>query len=238
MKPLLISLSLLGIAATLAGATDIVWTTGVGAGITLPSPDSNPCPPATLALTYDGTAEQGYAWSYGGIVPPYYGAFAECYQYSGCVCGIQTGLTGIGYPCVPLDAYIWEDDSGQPGVVLSMTPSLNPCPVATWPNVSTHDFAITPTVVGGTYWIGWWADFSRQPPGYFIPVDYDGLEGCPFTNIAPAVGYPTGWHHVDVVWGSTGHATSLAIGAWGSPDCPPVPVEASSWGSIKSLYRN
>lgn len=187
-------------------------------------------------MHYDGTAENGYAWSYGGIALPYYGAWAECYNYTGCICGIQTYLTSLGYPCTILDAYVWEDAAGVPGGVLSVTPGLNPCPVAVWPNVSVHDLAIQPAIVNGAYWVGWWADFRYQPPAFFIAADLDGPEGCPFTNIAPGIGYPTGWSHVDLVFG--GHTTSIGIGAWQNPECPPVPVQQSSWGSIKRLYGN
>jgi hypothetical protein len=229
MKKLAILCALLVVAGT-AGAENH-GSVGLGQGVILPSPDDNPCPPAELCLNFDGSAENGYCWQYGGIVPPNYGAFAECCEGAE-VCGIQLLLTGIGNPCRVLDAYVWDDAGGMPGNVLSMTPGLNPCPVATWPSISTHDFAIAGAAPGGFFWIGYWADFSAQGCGYFIAADTDGFGGCPYTNIAPGIGYPTGWTNVSVVWGPT---QAIGIGAWlgtgGSP------VENATWGQIKNLYN-
>jgi hypothetical protein len=236
MKRLAILFALLGVVASGASAIENVGSVGVGHGIQVPGGDTDPCGGATLFLNYDGTAENGYCWQYGGIVPPYYGAFAECYEYVGCVCGIELGLTGIGYPCNSFDAYVWDDAGGMPGNVLGMTSGLNPCPVATWPNISTHDLALNPGVnVNGLFWIGYWANNSAQVCGYFVAADLDGFGGCPFTNIAPGIGYPTGWQNASNVWGAT---QSIGIGAWTQPDCgvPPNPVEETTWGQIKNLY--
>jgi hypothetical protein len=212
MKKLAILFALLGVVAGTAGAVNN-GSVGHGQGIILPSQDTNPCG-GLLLLNFDGSAENGYCWQYGGIVPPYYGAFAECYDpgngvqwvgywanystapcgyfiaadtngFGGCpftniapgigyptgwgnvsavwgptqsigigawfsgndVCGIELMLTGVGYPCGPFDAYVWADAGGLPGNVLCTTTGLNPCPVATWPSISTHDFAICGTPV-------------------------------------------------------------------------------------------
>jgi len=206
---------------------------GPGKGVMVPSQDSDPCGGGILVLNYDGSAENGFCWQYGGIVPPYYGAFAECYDAgtgTG-VCGIQLHLTGIGYPCGPFDAYVWSDCYGAPFQVISMTSGLNPCPVATWPNVSEHDLGISDTYVDGLFWIGFWAD--HQPCAYFVGADTDGFGGCPMTNIAPGIGYPTGWNSVSTVWGPT---QSIGIGAWlgvGGPNN----TETTTWGRIKHLYK-
>jgi len=205
---------------------------GVGHGIPVPHQNSNPCQ-GTLCLNYDGSAENGYCWQYGGIVPPYYGAFAECCSYDGAVCGIELMLTGVGYPCGPLDAYVWADAGGIPGNVLNVTSGLNPCPVATWPNISTHDFLIPGNPqVNGAFWIGYWANFSSAPCGYFVAADLNGFGGCPYTNIAPGIGYPTGWQNASVVWGAT---QALGIGAWLGQ--PITPVERTSWGRIKQVFN-
>jgi len=233
MKKLALLFALLGVIAGAAGAVENIGSTGAGTGIILPSQDANPCPPANLFLNFDGSAENGFCWQYGGIVPPYYGAFAECYDAGGqSVCGIQLLLTGIGYPCLPCDGYIWDDAGGIPGNVLSMTGGLNPCPVATWPSISTHDFALTP-VNAGLFWIGYWGNFSAQPCGYFIAADTNGFGGCPYTNIAPGIGYPTGWQNASTVWGPV---QAIGIGAWVGGE-PPNPVQESTWGAVKNLYN-
>ena len=49
----------------------------------------------------------------------------------------------------------------------------------------------------------YWANFSNQMCGYFIAADTNGFGGCPMTNVAPGIGYPTGWNPVSVIWGPT-----------------------------------
>lgn len=241
MKKMAMLFALLGLVAGAAGAAENIGSTGFGEGIEVPGGDVDPCGqyPGTLYLNYDGSAENGYCWQYGGIVPPYYGAFAECYEASGCVCGIELKLTGIGYPCGPLTAYVWADAGGIPGNVLSQSVGLNPCPVATWPSISNHDLALTiPVRVAGSFWIGYWADWSQNVCGYFIAADTDGFGGCPFTNIAPGIGYPTGWNNVGAVWGPT---QAIGIGAWVSqdPNCfgGINPITETSWGRIKTVVN-
>jgi len=203
-----------------------------GFGVITPGQRENPCG-GTLLLSWDGTAECGYCWAYGGCVPPYYGAFAECYQHEGSLCGIQLILTGIGYPCYGTDLYVWEDAGGIPGNVLSITPSVDPCPVAVWPNLSTHDFAIDPLPVSGVFWVGFWTDTTASQCPCFVAADCYGPDnGCRMTNIAPGLGYPSGWQECNIVWGPT---AALGIGAW----ClePGNPSEATSWGKIKTSLR-
>ncbi len=231
MKRLALVLALLGLVAGSAGAAVTAGSVGPGQGIVLPSTDTDPCPPSYLFLNFDGSAENGYCWQYGGIVPPYYGAFAECCELDGYICGLELLLTGIGYPCLPLDAYVWADAGGVPGNVLSMTAGLNPCPVATRPSISTHDLRITDTTVTGVAWFGYWSNYSAQACGYFVAADTNGFGGCPYTNIAPGIGYPTGWNNVSVVWGPT---QSIGIGAWyGSI----TPVRETTWGQIKAQFE-
>lgn len=224
------------LAAPAAGpaiAVETAGSVGAGHGIAVPGTDSDPCGANNLLLNYDGTAENGYCWQYGGVVPPYYGAFAECYDFEGGVCGIQLHLTGIGYPCGPFDAYVWDDAGGMPGNVLGVSTGLNPCPVATWPNISTHDLALTNVVqTSGPFWIGYWANWSNALCGYFVAADLDGFGGCPFTNIAPGIGYPTGWQNTSSVWGPT---QSLGIGAWLGWG-PINPTRETSWGQVKRTF--
>ena len=234
MKKLSILIALVGVVG-LVGAAGAVMThgsVGVGHGINLPSGDSNPCN-GTLCLNYDGSAENGFCWQYGGVVPgTTYGAFAECCSaVNDNVCGIELLLTGVGYPCNTCDLYVWADAGGIPGNVLSVTNGANPCPVASWPSISTHDFAISNTAVNGNFWIGYWADDSAQPCGYFVAADLDGFGGCPLTNIAPGIGYPTGWTNTSVVWGPT---QALGIGAWTDGI---IPTQETSWGRVKADFH-
>jgi hypothetical protein len=232
MKRLAILFALMGVIATGASAVENIGSVGQGHGVLVPGGDTNPCG-GTLYINFDGSAENGFCWQYGGIVPPYYGAFAECYDGGvNTICGVQLLLTGIGYPCNSADLYVWEDGGGIPGNVLTMTTGNNPCPVATWPSISTHDFAITNTNVTGLVWVGYWANNSAQPCGYFVAADTDGFGGCPYTNIAPGIGYPTGWNNASTVWGPV---QAIGIGAWfgtGGGN----PTEETTWGQIKTLY--
>jgi len=246
MKKLAILFALLGVFGAANAAVLTHGSVGHGHGITVPGQDSNPCSgTAVLDLNYDGTAENGYCWQYAGIGAPYYGAFAECYS-GGPVCGIELFLTGVGYPCNSLTLYVWDDAGGMPGSVLASVPGVNPCPVSSWPSVTAHDFAIAANP-SGNFWVGYWSDDSAQPCGYFVGADLDGFGGCPFTNIAPGIGYPTGWNNASNVWGPTQAlgigvwmgatpTQSIGIGAWVKA-CGPVPVKESTWGQIKNLYN-
>jgi hypothetical protein len=190
---------------------------GHGHGIIIGSGGSSPCPPSLLNSNFDGSVENGYCWQYGGVVPPCYGAFAECTELGSgmSICGMQLLLTSIGNPVLPCDLYVWADAGGRPGNVLDMVPGVNPGQVATWPNVSVHDLAIDPIWVHGLVWFGYWSDYSNQPCGYFVAADTNGFGGCPYTNIAPGIGYPTGWNNVSVVWGRT---VSIGIAVWQGGD--------------------
>lgn len=218
-----------------AARADGPGTVGVGRGIAVPDRYDNPCPGSALCLNYDGTAENGYCWGYVDFnIPPYWGAFAECCSGQGCVCGIELHLTSIGYPCIPCDLYVWSNGPGDvPDRVLTVLYGADPCPVAIWPQVSTHDFAIPETPVDGRFWIGYWGDFAERPCSYFVAADLDGPGGCPYTNIAPGFGYPSGWHDVSIAWGPT---QALGIGAW-THTCG-TPTRETSWGRIKGLYHD
>jgi len=232
MKTIAILFALLGVVAGAASAIQNQGSVGYGHGIVAPGGDSNPCN-GTLVLNYDGSAENGYCWQYGGIVPPYYGAFAECYTTPGDpgVCGIELMLTGIGYPCFACDLYVWDDAGGIPGNVLSVTGNVNPCPVATWPSISTHDFSVGNVPVPTTFWVGYWTNAANAICPYFVAADLDGFGGCPYTNVAPGIGYPTGWQNTSIIWGAT---QALGIGAWTDGI---VPTKETTWGQVKTLFR-
>jgi hypothetical protein len=224
--------ALLSLGSAAAGAMEPYGSIGPGRGITVPSDRPAPCD-GTLVMNYDGTADyDGYCWQYGGIAPPYYGAFAECYDFEGTVCGIELNLFGIGQTCFGCDLYVWGNDNGVPGTVLSVTRDVNPCPVAIWPNVSVHDFPIDPLPVSGAFWVGYWTDASHRACPYFIAADGDGFGGCPYTNIVPGIGYPSGWHDLSIVWGPT---QAIGIGVWRANEG--TPVRQGSWGRVKERYR-
>jgi hypothetical protein len=92
-------------------------------------------------------------------------------------------------------------------------------------------FDLGPGVVEcGAYW------FTQI--GYFpsLPMDayvwQGGAGGCPWTCIAPGIGYPTGWQHPSVVFP---HCRSLGIGVYFGD--PPLSGECRSWGAIRALFR-
>lgn len=73
------------------------WTSplvlGAGTLITEPARDEE-C--GTLLVNHNNTCEMRYAWRYGGVVPPDYGSFAECYSGSGEVCAAVFGFSSTG----------------------------------------------------------------------------------------------------------------------------------------------
>ena len=105
--------------------------------------------------------------------------------------------------------------------------------IAFWPSISQHDVAMG-CVVCDEFTLGYWADFSwrTRDLGWFIAIDQNGPGGHPWTNIAPGIGFPTGWHDPEVVWGAT---QSLGFGVYFGPGASPV--EEATWGEIKSLFE-
>jgi hypothetical protein len=151
------------------------------------------------------------------------------------VCGLQFVYTTLPEHQAgqTFDGYVWGADGAIPGAVLGLTPGLQPGSIAIWPNHSVHDFAILETPVDGPFFVGMWPNWPGQRAGYFLAEDLDGpIEGTPLTNIAPGIGYPTGWHDVSVIWGPT---WSMGIGAYVDED--PTPVEGFTWAALKALFR-
>ena len=75
MKTMVVFALMFGVAfaATSQGAMPSHGSVGNGHGIAHPG-RSNPCN-GTLSIKHDGSAEDGYCWQYGGVLPPLYGAF-------------------------------------------------------------------------------------------------------------------------------------------------------------------
>jgi hypothetical protein len=228
---------LLALAVVLAGnafATDNTAQTGVGVGIVLPSGDTNPCPGSDLLCNHDGSFENGVAWIYGGIVPPYYGAFAEGYNGAGTVCGIQLELTQTGgFTGQSMDCYVWDSDGTNPNNVLSVTTGVVPSAPGLWPNITAHDIDSNDAVVTGDFFVGYWANWPGLPGGWYCAIDQDGFGGLPRTNFAPGIGYPTGWGDPSMV-GTWAPVQAMGICAYLSTE--PIPVTETTWGAIKALY--
>jgi hypothetical protein len=224
--------------AVAAGATNPVslgYTddgTVIGAG-----PDN--CGTGTPIANHDGTFENGYAWQYGGIAPPYYGAFGEGFvtpfpssNILTCARLWVTTLPGLfyGQSC---DIYIWDGGTtGPPGDVLAMLPGVVLSNVPNWPTVGENAVDWS-QMIPGDFTIGYWGNWPGASCGYYCAVDLDGLGGHPWTYLAPNLGYPSGWQDPSVVWGPT---QSMGLGA----ECEqgiPSPAESRTWGAIKALFE-
>jgi hypothetical protein len=205
--------------------------TGYRTDTTLFDPGDGGC--GTLVFNADGTYENGFAWRYGGIVPPDYGAFAECYFGLTKLCSAVYDLSTTGTQAgQSMDIIIYCDAGGTPGPV-AYTTSVVPGPIAFWPSISRHTFTIDADLCDcDAWWVGYWGNWPGEIQGWFIGADLDGFGGCPYTNIAPGIGFPTGWNHVSVVWGPT---QAIGIGAETTPCL--IPVIETTWGQIKDLYQ-
>jgi hypothetical protein len=226
--------TLLAVAALVVGgsasAIDFAEV-GTGQGV-LVDPGDAQC--GTLVFNADGSYENGYAWQYGGVVPPDFGAFAECYFFENEVCANVFDLSQVGGQAgQTMDSYVWDDAGGIPGAVNCVVVGADPGPVAFWPSVSRHTIPMPLCCTGEAWWVGYWGNWPGLMTAWFIGADLDGFGGCPFTHIAPGIGFPTGWTNVSVVWGPT---QALGIGCEVNP-CEPTPTIETTWGAIKNLYN-
>jgi hypothetical protein len=231
----------LAFAVLLAGgarANPNAVSTGPGHGIVVedPTPDDI-CPGSPLLTNDDGSYENGYAWAYGGVVTPYYGAWAEGFNsVQGTICGMRFALTQVGsQDGYLLDAYVWNASGTSPGNVLSVTTGVNPGTIGFWPNITQHDVDIPDVPVPTNFFVGWWGNWIGVGNGWYVASDENGFGGgLPRTNIAPGIGFPTGWNHPNVVSTFAG-CQDLGIAVYGIGG-PPIPTEQTTWGSIKSLF--
>lgn len=187
-----------------------------------------------LLMNADGSYESAYAWAYGGIAPPAFGSFAECYQGEAAICAIVIDATaGLFQSGNTSSLLVWDDAGGEPGNVLVNIVKLLPVG-AYWPSVERFRVELPePCCVSDRWWVGQRGDWPEQAAEYFIGADIDGPGGCPRTNIAPGLGFPTGWQNVSVVFGET---AAMGLGAEIVP-CAPVAARTRTWGAIKELYR-
>jgi hypothetical protein len=201
------------------------------------------CTGATLLRNDDDHFENGYCWRFGGVVPPDYGSWAECYE-SDFVCGVQLLFTQIGdYQSETMDVYVWESVADgnpppgpDPGNVICVLTGVSPGPIAYWPEISTHNVQVC-CEAGGVHFVGFWGNWPGTGCPWFIAGDENGPgTGCPRTKIAPGIGYPTGWQHPEVM-PVADNVKDLGIREHaGLGDCQPTPNETTTWGRIKSTY--
>jgi hypothetical protein len=212
---------------------------GPGLGVNLPADGREECQGLTsLYFNHDNSFENGYAWSYGGVTPPYYGAFAEGFDLLGVLGCVQLQLTTLPgyYADQTLDIYVWGSDGGNPSNVLSVTAGIHlGTPPAVWPNISTYDIEVTTTTLPQESFIGFWGDWPGATPGWYIAADLNGWGGTPRTNVAPGVGYPTGWNDPSSIWGRTaslGIGARLLLGGSGACCYPDGTCRQVSWGGV------
>jgi len=208
-----IVVALFGLLLPAAGsAADIAPALGPGNGfLESQGARDETCPGGILEIHSDGEYEGAIAWQFDGVAAPYYGAFAEAFSDTGAICSAVFDLTRLPEQSGGLmDVYVWSDDGGDPGVVLSMTPGVSPGPVSVWPAISRHTVDISDVEVSGSYWVGCWGAWPGMEARYFLAAELDWPgTATPRTNIAPGSGYPSGWQDVSLVWGST---QSVGIG--------------------------
>lgn len=210
-------------------------TDPVDTNLILPT-DGTGC--GTLNINSDGSYENGYAWQYAGSAAPYYGAFAECYSADAggqSVCSAIFDFTQVGSQAGQnFDIYVWSDGGGVPGNVVCGPTRVTPGTIAFWPSISRHVFDLSGCCVSNAFWVGYWGNWPGLLAPWYIGADLDGFGGCPLTNIAPGIGFPTGWTNTSQVWGPT---QALGIGCE-LTTCGVVATESRTWGAIKNLYNN
>lgn len=197
-------------------------------------PGADACSDGELIYHHDGVCDDGVCWQFGGIVPPYYGAFGEAYDLgAGTIfCGAYW-VVQIGYYAGhPSDLYVWDDGvESTPGSVIGLVTGHVFDNVPYWPACGQNDIEME-ICVDGPFTVGLWADFSDEPCQYYVARDLNGPAGMPWTNIAPGIGYPTGWHHPNLIWD---HTQSLLIGVYFAEGG--TPVESVTWGTVKALFE-
>jgi hypothetical protein len=226
--------TLLAILAIAAGANAANFSSTGRAETTIIGTGSDQCT-QTLYYNHDNSFENGCCWQYGGIVPSTtYGAFGEGFSLgAGVVECMALWVTQVGnYFGQTCDTYVWEGGvSGTPGIVLWSAPGQAFTAIPYWPSCGQNNFDVN-FCVSGDFTVGYWADFSAAVCAWYIALDSDGFGGYPWTNIAPGIGYPTGWNNPAIVWGAV---QSLGFGVYFDAGGM-TPVESKTWGEIKNLF--
>lgn len=232
MRSLLISAAVL-LAATLAAGAN-VSSLGYSEETVVIGPGADACAEGVLTANHDGSFENGYAWRTGGVVAPYYGSFGEAYDLgTGVVyCGAYWLSTLPGYiQGHTADCYVWEGGVGSmPDAVLGVVTGVAFDGIPYWPEVGQFDVDLN-IAVSGPFTVGYWGNWPGMGCDWFCVADLNGLQGYPWTCIAPGIGYPTGWNDPSIVWGPTRSMGCASYFGQASP------VEAGTWGAIKQVFR-
>ncbi|MBK8233608.1 MAG: fibronectin type III domain-containing protein [Candidatus Eisenbacteria bacterium] len=170
----------------------------------------------------DGTYESGYAWQGSGVVSPEFGAFAQWIpEARGWICAVTVDLTAAaeGPVAEAIDLFVWADAGGVPGQVLGVTTIWPQGEIPRWPAVRRHrgEFGLLADDRG--VWVGVRSFTPGSPAEFFVAADLDGISGSgpgPMTNVAPGLGYPSGWQSVSSVFGPT-VALGIGCSAGGEP---------------------
>ncbi len=232
MKWIICALAVITLVAA-SSASDF-WGLGPSEDTVIISSGDDPCP-GTAFFHHNEGFEAAFCWGYGGIQPPYYGAFGEAFDLGAVTIEcLSLWLTQIGdyLPGTLLDAYIWEGGvTSEPGGVLMVETGVDPGGPAFWPEISEHDVIMGSPVVG-EFTVGYWADFSGISCKWFVASDLDGPLGHPWTNIAPGGSHPEGWQNPGIVWGDM---SSIGLGGYYTEGG--TPVESTTWGALKGLFE-
>jgi hypothetical protein len=204
-------------------------------------------PSRELQYHHDGTFEDAFCFQFGGVAPPYCGAFAEAYANRSeihVIDDVVLWVTQVGaWGGQPFDLYVWEGGvSGPPGLVLHHASGRTLDNVPMWPMVAENHLHLGLRQPQGDFAVGYWADFSQSACTWYVAADRTGDAGNPWVDIAPGLGYPTGWQSPELLWPPP--VRSLGIGMTvilvdtgvAEPD-PEGTVLLSTWRKIKALYR-
>ena len=194
--------------------------------------DPDACAGGVLTYNHDGSFESGYAWQYGGTVPPYYGCLAESYDLGpGSVACGAFWLSRLDWdPPRPSDCYVWESGiCAAPSAVLGVVTDVDFHNVPHWPSLGQNDVDMNIPVTD-SFTIGYWGDWPGAGCDYFCGADLNGPGGHPWTCIAPGIGYATGWQDPSIIWGPT---RSMGCGVYFEQT---TPVGTQTWGTIKALF--
>ncbi len=186
-----------------------------------------------LTFNHDDSFENAYCWQIEGVAPPYYGAWGEAYDLGAATieCGVFWFTTVSNFIAPPIDVYVWDGGAyGPPGEVLSMITDVT-VSLAFWPVVYQNNIEIGCSVTQD-FTVGYWEPAQGQLCYIFCAADENGPDGNPWTNIAPGIGYPTGWHHPCVV-----HLQCVSMGIGATVTEYPSAVAGPTWGMIKGIFQ-